>query len=218
MAVDQRILERLDELIAMGERVKSTCQRSSSSLLYYTLDYELAYQWVTSCLSLLRRVFGTDSDHYIQFEKQLPDLGPQIINIASGILKAAKDDYKEGFLFDVRVLIQAEVFDDFLDQAEYLLDAGYYQPAAVVAGAVLEDGLRKLCQRNNISIPQNPKLDSMNSELAKAGVYNKLQQKQITAIADIRNNAAHGQWDEFKSEDVRGMLQQIQSFMTLHFS
>ena len=39
-----------------------------------------------------------------------------------------------------------------------------------------------------------PKLGTMNAGLAKQGVYNKLTQKRITALADIRNKAAHGEW------------------------
>ena len=83
-----------------------------------------------------------------------------------GILKAAYEDYLAGALFDVRRLIEAELFDDFLDQAEHLSSAGYYQVGAVVPGCVLEDGLRKLCTQNQIAIPAKPKLDSMNAELA----------------------------------------------------
>jgi ribosomal protein L29 len=54
----------------------------------------------------------------------------------------------------------------------------------------------------------------MNSDLAKAGVYNKLTQKQITALADLRNKAAHGQWEEFTKGDVDEMRRSIQRIMT----
>jgi hypothetical protein len=37
----------------------------------------------------------------------------------------------------------------------------------------------------------------MNAALAKAGKYNKLMQKRITALADIRNSAAHGNFNQF---------------------
>jgi len=133
---------------------------------------------------------------------------------AQGVMRAAEDDLSAGALFQVRALIEAEVFDDFLEQAEALHKAGYYQPAAVVAGAVLEDGLRSLCTTNSITIPSRPKLDTMNSDLAKAGVYSKLVQKKITTLADLRNKAAHGQWDEFDAEDVKEMLAQVRRFMS----
>jgi hypothetical protein len=61
--------------------------------------------------------------------------------------------------------------------------------AAVIAGTVLETALRQLC------------LDRMNADLAKAGVYNSLMQKRITALAAIRNRAAHG-----KPTNSQGMM------------
>lgn len=53
----------------------------------------------------------------------------------------------------------------------------------------------------------------INDDLAKASVYNKLQQKQITALADIRNNAAHGNYDQFTREDVERMISDIERFL-----
>jgi hypothetical protein len=53
----------------------------------------------------------------------------------------------------------------------------------------------------------------MNAELAKAGRYNMLIQKQITAHADIRNNAAHGHPEKFTDEDVRGMIAWVENFV-----
>jgi hypothetical protein len=87
-----------------------------------------------------------------------------------------------------------------------------------VIGSVLEDGLRKLCFKHGIALPAKPKLDGMNSNLAKAGVYNKLTQKKITAMADIRNSAAHGKWSEFTKEDVEAMRVWVNQFMEKHYS
>jgi hypothetical protein len=58
----------------------------------------------------------------------------------------------------------------------------------------------------------------MNSELAKKAVYSKLVQKKITTIADLRNSAAHGKWDEFDRSDVEAMLRDVRDIMTKHFS
>ena len=221
--LDQKVRNRLQELVQLGERIKQTkYSRSGKNIVYLGdagVDYELAHQWGTSCLNLLGRVFGADSVHYKNFETKFPkfrDYSP--ITQALGILKAAMDDYEQGYLFDTRTLIEAEVFDDFLEQSEYLLGSGYYQPAAVVIGSVLEDGLRKLCVKHGLKLPVKPKLDTMNAELARKGAYNKLMQKRITVLADIRNKAAHGKWDEFSRIDVEDMLSSVRQFMEAHFS
>ncbi len=97
--------------------------------------------------------------------------------------------------------------------AEPPLTNGYKVPAAVVAGVVLETSLRELCERESID---HGKLDKMNADLSKANVYNKLQQKRITALADIRNSAAHGKPDEFTDRDVEDMIRDITRFVAEH--
>ncbi|MDM4014987.1 hypothetical protein [Roseiconus lacunae] len=130
-----------------------------------------------------------------------------------GTLEAALSDFQEGYLFDVKRLITGDVFSDILDQSQHLLHSGYHQAAMVLGGAVLEDTLRSLCSRHDIDTPSKPKLDKMNADLAKAGCYTKLVQKRITGIADVRNSAAHGKWDEFSEDDVRDALSWIVRFV-----
>jgi hypothetical protein len=163
--LDQRILEKLNELIQFGERVKQTnYSRSTGNMVYMDdrgVNDEMAQQWGTSCLNLLIRVFGPDSVHYKHFETLFPsfhDYSP--ITQALGGLRSAKNDYEQGLLFDTRTLIEAEVLDNFLEQGEHLLDSGYYQPAAVVVGSDLEDGLRRLCAKHEVPLSVKPKVDS----------------------------------------------------------
>jgi len=222
MNIDQKNIEKLQSLIEFGEGIESVSRRTThSESLHYgsPVNSEKSYQWGASCLNILKRVFGEESDHYQKFNVLFPKLDYQFpLTKALGIMRAAKDDYENGYLSDTRILIQAEVFDDFLDQAEHLFGNGYHEPAAVMAGAVLEDGLRKLCTRRSLSLPAKPTIDPMNVALAKDGAYSSLVQKRITALADLRNKAAHGKWSEFSKDEVKDMLAQVRSFMEAHFS
>ena len=220
MIVDQKVLFRLDELINVGEKVLSTRRSPGPNVLGDDrVDTQIAYQWATSVQNLLARVFGQNSEHYKNFVKQTEKrMSYSPAYCAQGILKAAKDDFEQGYLFNVKKLIEAEIFDDFIEQGEHLNKLGYFQAAAVVIGCVLEDGLRKLCHSNSIPIADKPKLDKMNADLSKAGIYNKLTQKKITAIADLRNKAAHGQWDQFNKDDVEDMIRSVRRFMEDFFS
>lgn len=218
MGLDERILARLDELIERGEQTRP--QYISGP---YESDYRMQSQpvneWGISCLNLFTRIYGPDSLYASRFGKLLgPRTSIDQFEAAFGILRAARDDYAHDMLFDTRVVIAAEVFDDFLEQADHLHSQGYYQAAAVIAGAVLEDGLRKLCDRKGIAQPQNGTINPLNDALAKARIYTKLVQKQVTALADIRNNAAHGKLDQFTAADVADMLRQVRGVMTHHFS
>ncbi len=218
MKIDAKIIERFDELILFGEKTLFTKRSVGIIANESFVDSQMAHQWATSVQNLLVRVFGKESEHYKNFSNQVSKgITYFPVYCAQGILKAAKNDYENNQLFDVRRLIEAEVFDDFLEQSTYLFNSGYYQPAAVIAGCVLEDGLRKLCVKNKVSVSTNPKLDAMNSELAKAGVFSKLIQKRITVLADLRNKSAHGQWDQFSKDDVKDMIKSIRRIMEEYF-
>jgi hypothetical protein len=57
-------------------------------------------------------------------------------------------------------------------------------------------------------------MDKMNADLARAGIFNRLVQKQLTARADIRNSAAHGRADQFTRDDVSRMIRDVRRFVT----
>ena len=170
-------------------------------------------------LNLVRRACGADSDHYQQLLR-LTDGAREAALFGSclGTVEAAQHDFEAGLLFDMKALISAELLGDFIDQAETLLAANYHIPAASLAGAVLEDTLRKLWVKKGWSIPDRTNINSLNNELARADEYNNLTQKQITAYADIRNNADHGHYDRFKREDVEDMIKWVRRFAEEHRS
>jgi hypothetical protein len=53
----------------------------------------------------------------------------------------------------------------------------------------------------------------MNAELVAAGAYSKLDQKNITAWLDLRNKAAHGQYDTYSKEQVMILIAGIRDFI-----
>ena len=105
-------------------------------------------------------------------------------------VQAARRDYDDGMLFDLRAMVAAEVLGGFIEQAQALLVQGYYAPAASLAGAVLEDTLRKLCDVKSIPYPEKTTINFLNTELTRATVYDLLINKQIIAYADIRKGLA----------------------------
>ncbi len=65
-------------------------------------------------------------------------------------------------------------------------------------------------------MPNKTNINSLSTELAKVDEYNLLTQKQITAHADIRNNADHGNYDEFGLDDVADTLKWVRRFTEDH--
>lgn len=172
-------------------------------------------EWKVKAKNLLNNACGLNSEHYVAFvDNESPSFSGTNLDILKrlkAVILAAREDYEGGYLRSTRTLVQAEVFDSELEQAQALLDAGYKSASAVVAGVVLETSLRELCVHNNI---QCGKLDKMNADLAKIGVFNKLWQKRVTAIADIRNSAAHGKSEELSEGDVQDMIRDVIRFVS----
>ena len=139
-------------------------------------------------------------------------------NVANvvGILKGVQHEIENGLLTNFRSLIQAEIFSDFLEMAEYLLGEGYKDAAAVLLGAVLEDSLRKIADSNGVdtlNAQGKPlSIEPLNTSLRKKEVYGPLIQKQITSWANLRNDAAHGHYDRYDAEQTRQMLLFVQKF------
>jgi hypothetical protein len=204
---------RFEELARQAEELESKKIGDTRAFL----DASDLLNWKVKARHLISSVCGQESQHFRLFldtEKYRPmhSTNYDLFKEMKAVLLAAKEDYEGGFLNKLRNLIQAEVFDTQLEQAEELLIAGYEMAAAVVAGVVLETNVRQMCVDRGIG---TGKLDKMNADLAKAGAYNSLVQKRVTALAGIRNAAAHGETTAFSKDDVKGMIQEIQRFLAM---
>ena len=191
-------------------------------------DLVEATSWVTHVGQLIRRVYGQESQQFVAYSSALKTNNFYLLHSnwyghfaqVLGVVKTLAHDIEHGLLVDIRTLVQADIFSDFLEMGEYLLNEGYKDAAAVIIGAVLEDGLRKLSKKHGIATANASgrplTIDPLNSALAGADVYSKLVQKQITTWAHIRNKASHGEYSEYTKDQVQMMLMFVQGFFADH--
>lgn len=103
-----------------------------------------------------------------------------------------------------------------LIKPQYLLDQHYKDPAAVIAGTVLEEHVRRLCDKHVVSITDANgaprKAQVLNQDLRQAGAYDKNDEKNVTAWFGLRNDAAHGQHAKYGEEQVRLFIASIRDF------
>jgi len=137
-----------------------------------------------------------------------------------GVVRALLADLDNDYMESIGELTRGDVFADYLDMAGHLLDKGYKDAAAVLAGSTLEVHLRKLCVKSSITtIGSNgkpKKADLLNSELHKAGAYTNLEQKSVTAWLSLRNDAAHGNYSKYVDQQVRLLVSGIRDFVARH--
>lgn len=223
------LIDASDELLAGKERRLGRARRrlSDGSVTSRGPDFHVVnspemVKWKTKCVSLLAQIIPPNHPNFkILNEFQECRTGESTaVEELAGRLRGIHDSFRDGFLDDAWSLIRAEVAADYLTQAETLLVDGCHVPAAVLAGAVLEDTLRKLAVDKRIDLQTKkgrPKtIDPLNVELKKSGVYSAVKAKEIDGWAGIRNAAAHGKPDEFKPDDVRRMVEGVRAFVGEH--
>jgi hypothetical protein len=204
----KRFQELEQDLITIGKTKKSEYGEFLGDRDY--VDQERLDTVKVKIKSLISNLCTTDSEYFKSFEEaeeiKSMDSNYDIYTRIKSVFTALKDDYVNGYIVKYKSLIQAEVFSDQIEQAQELLDSKYYVAAAIIAGIVLETKLREIIIANKMAIGR---LDKMNADLCKEGIYNSLIQKQITAIAAIRNSAAHGKNEEFTIDQVKNMIEQV---------
>jgi hypothetical protein len=214
--IGKRFIELEQQLAGLEAGVTQRQSTLTGSMFSY-LDPEQLLNWSVKVTSLLERVGPEASSQlrmFVEAEKtKSMDSAFDRFKRMKAVFLAVKEDFEGGYLISYRSIVQAEVFTSELDQAREQLSSGYKTPAAVIAGIVLETKLRDMCTA--LGIPLG-KLDKMNADLAKAQAYNSIQQKRITAIAGIRNSAAHGKPEEFTPADVQGMIDDVERFLAAH--
>ena len=218
-----KTLARFDSLISEGRNLLDSARESAPG--QKMPDVEKLIEWRTKAATLLTRVVPKGHVHREAAEglsKLQPSYEP--LQVAVSLLRGVKDDLDKGFLDDLSTCIEAEIAADYMGQAEHLLVEGHrgkfdHVPAAVLAGAVLEKALHTLCDQQQPPVPlkgskgEFKSLAPLIDGLKKAGAFNEARSKQLRAWADLRNLAAHGEFTQFKRNDVEAMISGINNFL-----
>ncbi len=96
----------------------------------------------------------------------------------------------ESSLFDIRQLVQADLFDSELDAARELAKSKFKRAAGAGAGVVLGRHLGQVCDSHSIKISKkSPVISDLNNALKDASVIDVPTWRFVQHLADIRNRA-----------------------------
>jgi hypothetical protein len=213
------ILKQIDHLIDIANTGLTQRIHSDYGTDYISQEHYLGFK--AAALSFISLLYSDTHTYFTMFKGSITNSNVDIIQGGVNILNQIKHEVENGWLTTVKQLVTAEVFSDFLEMAEHLLEEGYKDAAAVMIGSVLEEHLRQLCHNHKVDVftlkgvDEVPKkTDVLNADLKKAGAYGPLDQKQITAWLGLRNNAAHGKYSEYTVEQVTLVYQGVLDFIT----
>jgi hypothetical protein len=210
----QRFADRFRELIEEGQALTQLPLEYGEMAGYYLSDQHdtRLLSWFSRTVNIVERVFGAQSYAFKRLKEE--ELRLECVDSISrivGLLVGGLDDLEKGFLLGQEFLVAAEVFDSILMQAVYLNQAGYKDPAAVLARVVIEDALRRIARQEGID--DTRKASKLNDDLRKAGRYSQPQWRLIQSWLDIGNAAAHGEFDAYDQDAVKRLLEDVERFL-----
>ncbi len=217
-----------------GQLGKEDAQALLKTLPSFNATYEA---WYSETLALLRQTLPDRVQNFISFYEKpkgrkdinvgnyvIQDflqgltasrMGEEIVGTGAAqpqfrqqlaILKAIKARFKSS-LFELRQLVQADVFDSEIEVARELLKHKFTRAAGAIAGVVLEKHLQQVCQDHGLKITKkNPAIGDLNDLLKNGSVIDVPQWRHISMLGDIRNLCAHNKQKEPTVEQVTDLI------------
>jgi len=187
--IKQLLPDRLSDFIRHYEKPKSR-----KEITYENYRIEDYLQGLTITRGVYKeKVVGPDA--------AIPHFRQQL-----AILKSVKRRF-ETSLFDIRQLVQADLFDTELDAAKELLKHKFARAAGALAGVVLERHLKQVCDNHGIKVrKKEPTIADLNNALKEADVIDVAQWRFIQHLADIRNICTHSKESEPTVEQVNELI------------
>ena len=122
------------------------------------------------------------------------------------IVKSMRQRFRSS-LFEIRQLVQADLFDSELDAAKELANNKFHRAAGVVAGVVLEKHLKEVCANHGVTLRKKaPQISDLNDNLKSANVIDPIQWRSIQVLGDLRNLCAHDKQSEPTREQADDLI------------
>lgn len=214
--VSEMIARRFQELEAKVRTVQMRQAHSDTQA-----DPEQFYSWASSALSAIQGVFGSDSPHYLAFQKEMStiqnnNVWSQRFESIRGIFLGAKSDIDGGYVFDLQRSVSGELFGDFIATAKAALADGHHTVASVLACAALEDALKRYATSKGLQVDGQTMEDVVNA-LKSKGLVSGAQKTLLAAMPKVRNAAMHADWDKLTPQDAGSVIGYVEQFLLAHF-
>jgi uncharacterized protein YutE (UPF0331/DUF86 family) len=135
-----------------------------------------------------------------------------VIEKVLGLLQSLQLEAQAGLLTRLEDQVVATAFDDFLDHAAEYHRSGKVKEAAVLASAVLEDTVKRICSKSGVDTI-GFSLEPLIDELAKRDIVTQVKAKRLKSYTAIRNHALHAEWDKLDLKDVGAQISGLRELL-----
>lgn len=233
----ERYKNDIEKLVQEGDGLLSILKGDNNNLLKFREEYEI---WYSEALYLVKVVLPDRLDDFknyyenkkndalknaliytpprnegvtVEFDykpaKQVDFARSFFVNQLA-IIKSCQKRF-ESSLFEIRQLMQADLFDSELEVARELNKKGFARGAGAVAGVVLEKHLSEVCDNHNVKIlKKNPTINDYNQSIKDADIIEVKDWRFIQRLADLRNLCDHDKKVEPKQEDIEELIMGVE--------
>lgn len=236
----------IDRLILSGDELSKLLVGSNDNLLKFREGYEIWYSEALSLVSMLMPIrindfcsyydnknhdslkkaitFTPPRNYGIEFDGPWDYVPPQQIDFALSlfsnqlnIVKSVKKRF-ESSLFDIKAVLQADLFDSELDAATELNSKGFMRGAGAIAGVVLENHLLQICNNHGIRMSKkNPTINDYNDILKVNGILTIPDWRFIQLMGDLRNLCDHNKSIEPTKEQIKDLIEGVNKIIKTIF-
>lgn len=215
----EELISQAQALIQLGEKVLET-ETSPSHTKPVVNDIKF-HEFRISCLSYLSRVFGEKLVHCENFKAEVTHPTGSRTRRGIGILKSAISELEGDWLATTRGEIIKDTLTGIIRQAKKQIDQENYKAAALIAGMVVDQVLRAICQKQGIKLyneikgkAESKKTLQLTGEAYKKKLYDRQTNKAIITWVELYNDVAAGKETPNLEKGVTKMLKELQSFLT----
>ena len=123
------------------------------------------------------------------------------------ILKSLKTRFNSS-LYDIKQLLQADLFDSEIDAAKELCKKGFYRASGAICGVVIEKHLGEICIQRGIKVnKKNPAINDYNQLLKDNDVIDTPTWRFIQRLGDLRNLCDHKKVEEPTKENIKDLIE-----------
>ena len=143
----------------------------------------------------LNEVVVSPSSAIFDFQQQL------------NIVKAARDAL-DSTLMSLSGILQADLFDTEIEEADALAKKEHLRAAGAICGVVIEKHLQYICRHHNINISKkNPAINDLSQLLCSSDIIDLPQERFIQILADVRNICDHAKGNEPSKEKISDLVE-----------
>ncbi|MCC6537712.1 MAG: hypothetical protein IT162_09200 [Bryobacterales bacterium] len=140
MAKTDEFVSQLSDLINEFDGLRAGSKHDDCSDVMSDVK---AIELATRSCAAIERIAGRNSSYWLQADSFRTNARHyeqlKACNLI-GVLSSLRADLRAGHLVSLQELVHAEVFSDSLEMADHLVDTGYKDAAAVIAGSSLRAG------------------------------------------------------------------------------